>query len=194
MFTMSRSNCVVGTGKKRSLSESRGVQIGGGHLQQKTLGRSWDRSVRQVDHIGGVFTNRGFTVLENGNHRHLWWSHSNMTSRQHSINSCILLYTPWVKCYHRFLTTMIVTCIGGLCWDILATHCSTARKAPMVTCIPRLSTRSAQSWVRSPWLASNHLWQYQSTGRLVDANVSSHAVGAQSVSDGERYQLLREPC
>ena len=53
---------MVGTGKKRSLSESRGVQIGGGHLQQKTLGRSWDRSVRQVDHIGGVFTNRGFTV------------------------------------------------------------------------------------------------------------------------------------
>ena len=45
LFTMSRSNCVVGTGKKRSLSESRGVHIGGGHLQQKSLGRSWDRSV-----------------------------------------------------------------------------------------------------------------------------------------------------
>jgi hypothetical protein len=62
MFILQRLIYTVGTEKKRSLSESRGDHLGGGQNQQKSLGGTGECSVRQGDHFGGVFSNRGFTV------------------------------------------------------------------------------------------------------------------------------------
>jgi len=63
MFTLTRSIHTVGTIKMRSHSESRGVHAGGAKPAKFARGESWGCSVWQVVHTGGVFSNRGFTVL-----------------------------------------------------------------------------------------------------------------------------------
>ncbi len=62
MFTLRKWIYTVGTIKMRSNSEPRGVHAGRVQNQQNSLGPSWECSVRQVVHLGGVFTNRSFTV------------------------------------------------------------------------------------------------------------------------------------
>ena len=45
MFILSRLIYTAGTGKKRSLSESRGDHLGGGQNQQNSLGGTGGRSI-----------------------------------------------------------------------------------------------------------------------------------------------------
>ncbi len=51
------------TEKKRSYSELRGDHFGGVQNQQNSLGGTGGCSVKQGDHKGGVFRERGFTVF-----------------------------------------------------------------------------------------------------------------------------------
>ena len=81
-----------------------------------------------------------------------------------------------------FLTMTFELLIGCVCGNILANTCATAGTSSMVAGVSCLCTGSSPCGVQSQRLAESDLWQYQSTGGLADAELSSHTIGTQGLS------------